>query len=150
MITKNRIPAGVIAVVLGLFALSAVAAMEEKPSGTVEFDQIEVSFIASAKTGGGTLIFDGKEYPFKLGGLGVGGIGVSRISGTGKVYRLKKVSDFQGVYGGLRAGIVVADKGFKGGVWMENPKGVIMHLTPKRQGLALSLGADGVAVEFEK
>ena len=76
--------------------------------------------------------------------------GISKISATGEVYRLKKAADFQGVYGGLRAGIVVLDQGLKGGIWMENTKGVVMHLNPKRKGLALSLGVDGLAVEFEK
>lgn len=147
---KDKVTAGLIAVIAGLFALSAVAAKEETPSATVEFDKIQVSFIASAQTGGGTLIYKGKKYPFQIGGLGVGGIGVSRISGKGEVYRLKKVEDFQGVYGGLRAGIVVANKALEGGLWMQNTKGVVMRLEPNRKGLALSLGGDGVAIEFDK
>ena len=140
----------IIAFVAGILVTGHVGAADEKPTATLTFDKIEVSFIGSAKTGGGELMYKGKKYPFKMGGLGVGGIGVSRISGTGTVYRLKKMSDFQGVYGGLRAGIVVVDKGLKGGIWMENTKGGVLNLQPKRQGLSLSLGADGVAIEFEK
>ena len=35
-------------------------------------------FIGSGMLGGGTLYYGGQAYPFKLGGLGIGGIGVSR------------------------------------------------------------------------
>ena len=150
MRVRNMGIATLAAFVAGILATSIAFAADEKPVATLTLEQIEVSFIGSAKTGGGELMYNGKKYPFKIGGLGVGGIGVAKISATGTVYRMKKVSDFQGVYGGLRAGIVVANKGLKGGIWMENTKGVVLNLQPKRQGLALSLGADGVAIEFEK
>jgi hypothetical protein len=146
---KCKTVSGFVAIFFGLFAMTAIAA-EESPSGTVTLEQVEVSFIGSAKAGGGTLTYQGKSYPFRLGGLGVGGFGISKISATGNVYKLKNLADFQGVFGGLRAGIVVVDKGLKGGLWLENTKGVVMHLTPKREGLALSMGADGVVIELEK
>ena len=138
-----------IVVIFGMFSTTAMAA-DEMPSGKVTLEHIEVSFIASAKTGGGVLTFQGKKYPFKLGGLGVGGIGVTKVDATGEVYRLKNVGDFQGTYGGLRAGITVGKDLAQGGLWMENTKGVVMHLIPRRKGLALSLGADGVLIELEK
>ena len=150
MCIKDRITAGLIAFIAGLFALSVVAAAEEKPSGTITFEEIEVSFIGSAKSGGGMLTFQGKKYPFHIGGLGVGGFGLAKISGVGEVYRLNSVSDFEGLYGGLRAGIVVGETGLKGGIWMENVKGPIIHLRPKREGLGLSMGADGIVIELTK
>jgi hypothetical protein len=146
---KDKTLSGVVAIFFCLFAMTAMAA-DETPSGTVTLEQVEVSFIGSAKAGGGALTYKGKSYPFRLGGLGIGGFGVSKISATGNVYRLKDASDFEGIFGGLRAGIVVVDKGLKGGLWLENRKGVVMHLVPKREGLALSMGADGVVIEFEK
>jgi hypothetical protein len=149
MRVKSIVAATLFAFLAGILVTGTSVAAEERPTATVTFEEIEVSFIGSAKVGGGELTYKGKKYPFKLGGLGVGGIGVSKISGIGKVYRLKKLNDFEGVYGGLRAGIVVVDKGLEGGIWMENLKGVVLNLQPKRKGLALSLGADGVAIEFE-
>jgi hypothetical protein len=147
---KNKVTATLFAFLAGILVTGTSVAAEERPTATVTFEKIEVSFIGSAKVGGGELTYKGKKYPFNLGGLGVGGIGVSKISGIGNVYKLKKLSDFEGIYGGLRAGIVVIDKGLKGGIWMENTKGVVLNLQPKRKGLALSLGVDGVAIEFEK
>jgi len=57
-----------------------------------------VAFIGSGSLGGGTLSFQGKEHDFSIGGLGIGGIGVSSIDATGEVYHLDKLEDFPGAY----------------------------------------------------
>jgi hypothetical protein len=44
---------------------------------------------------------------------------------------------------------VAGDAELKGGLWMENPAGVQIHMVPRRSGLALSLGADGVVITFD-
>jgi len=70
-----------------LVATSALA--QEKPQGapaaSVTIQQIQVAFIGSGAIGGGTLKFRGKSYPISVGGLGVGGIGASRLTATGAV-----------------------------------------------------------------
>src|SRR6516225_6954477 len=85
-----------------LCLLSASVVAQEappKPSGTVTISQVQVAFIGSGSGGGGTLHFQGRNYPFKLGGLGIGGIGVSHLDATGTVYDLRQIEDFEGVYG---------------------------------------------------
>jgi hypothetical protein len=47
-----------------------------------------------------------------------------------------KLSDFSGAYGAARAGAVAGDAELKGGLWMENPAGVQIHMVPRRSGLA--------------
>ncbi len=133
-----------------LIAGTATAGESRVPSATVSIDQVRVAFLISGQMGGGTLHYKGKNYDFKIGGLGVGGIGVASIEATGQVYDLKKVSDFQGAYAQARAGIVIVDKGMEGGLWLENTSGVVMHLNPKRKGIALTLGADVILVELNK
>src|SRR5271154_2286644 len=44
------------------------------PSGTVNMDQVQVAYLASAGGGSGTLYYQGAAYPFNVGGIGVGGI----------------------------------------------------------------------------
>lgn len=70
-----------------------------KPSGTVTIHQVQVAFIGSGSGGSGILRFQGRNYPFTLGGLGIGGIGISRLDATGTVYNLTRLEDFNGVYG---------------------------------------------------
>ncbi len=122
---------------------------EKKPSGTVRIEQVQIAFIGSGNLGGGTLDFDGKQYRFTIGGLGVGGFGVSRMEAVGEVYDLKKVEDFPGAYAQGRYGLVAGDID-KGELWLQNAAGVSLHLKTRREGLALAMGADAVYIEFDK
>lgn len=134
-----------------MFAAAAAfaGAPPDKPqSGTLTVDQVQVAFIGSANVGGGTLEYKGKSHDFRIGGLGIGGIGISRIDATGEVYGLNKLEDFAGTYGQARYGAVIADAS-TGELWLENTKGVVIHLDAKRKGLALSLGVDGVIIGLQ-
>ena len=117
-------------------------------SGSVTIDQAQVAFIFSGNVGGGKLHYQGKTYPFSIGGLGVGGFGISSIDASGTVYNLFKLSDFAGAYGQARTGIVAGTRS-AGTLWLENPQGVYMKLAAKRTGLALALGVDGIFIGFD-
>jgi len=133
-----------------LCLLSAGVVAQEappKPSGTVTISQVQVAFIGSGSGGGGTLHFAGRSYPFKIGGLGIGGIGVSRLDASGTVYDLRRVEDFDGVYGQTRVGWAAGAQG-KGQLWLKNPNGVYIHLITQRKGLSLNVGADGMVVHL--
>jgi hypothetical protein len=118
-----------------------------KPSGSVNIHQVQVEFIGSGAVGGGTLYYRGRRYPFKLGGLGIGGIGVSTLDATGSVYNLHRLQDFEGVYGQARVGWAAGEQG-QGEMWLQNANGVYLRLKARREGLALSLGADGMVVRL--
>lgn len=128
----------------GAFAQSSPPA---HPSGSVRIHQVQIAFIGSGTTGGGTLYFRGRSYPFKLGGLGIGGIGISTIDAAGSVYNLRRLEDFNGVYGQARTGWAVGEQG-SGRMWLQNSNGVYLHLRAQRRGLSLSLGADGMVVRL--
>ena len=126
----------------------ALPARAETPSGRLEMEEVEISLLVSAGWGHGTLFYEG-NHRFKLKGLGVGGLGVSKLEAYGNVFSLTKLSDFPGAYGAARAGAVVGDAQVEGGLWMENPGGVQIHMVPRRSGVALTLGADGVVISFD-
>jgi hypothetical protein len=119
-----------------------------KPSGTVSIHQVQVAFIGSGTSGSGTLQFQGKSYRFKVGGLGIGGIGYSQIDATGTVYNLNRLEDFNGVYGQARTGFAAGKSG-KGDMWVKNPNGVYLRVHAQRSGLALSIGGDGLIINLE-
>ena len=127
---------------------SLARAEEQKKSGEVSIDQVQVAFLISGNLGGGKLTYKGKTYDFTIGGLGVGGIGASSIEATGVVYNLHKLEDFPGAYGQARAGYAAGTLS-SGDLWLQNPKGVYMYLKAKRTGLALSLGADAIYIDFD-
>jgi hypothetical protein len=133
---------------IGLAVAGPGAADDLKKSGTVRVEQVQIAFIGSGNLGGGTLQFGGKSYDFTIGGLGIGGIGVSKITATGTVYNLNKLAYFPGAYAQGRYGLAVGDAS-TGKLWLKNSHGVVLELKAEREGLALSLGGDAVYIDLE-
>jgi len=145
--------AGAIAAAIGIMGVSSIAlprsAAALEPSGTVNLQIVQASFIGSASKGGGVLHFQGRDYKFTTRGGGIGGFGLSKFEAAGAVYNLKSVADFDGPYVQLRTGLAVGEQG-KGKMWLGNPHGVSMSLSGRRKGLAVSLGADALVVSLTK
>ncbi|WP_243367127.1 hypothetical protein [Fundidesulfovibrio soli] len=146
---------GVFALLLTLGSQPALAQQDAGKSGpsgtpisdgklTMEFGQ--GGFILSASGGNGVLTFKGRKHVFKIGSLGVGGLGVSKVTAEGEVYNLSKLEDFPGAYFQARAGYAAGDG--KGVLWLENSNGVVLKLRTKTKGLALTLGVDGLLLEM--
>jgi len=102
--------------------------------------------ILGGNWGHGTLGYNGKTYKFKLTGMGAGGYGVDKLSATGEVYRLKDIVDFPGKYSELRGGIVLG-KGI-GGLYIHNDNGVVIKLKTHAEGVALSIGVQGITIQM--
>lgn len=146
-------PAKLVAIVLAMvFAIVAPAAAQERPKGppsaSIVIQQLNVAFMGSAALGGGTLTYEGRSYPISVGGLGVGGIGVSRLTAWGEVYGLRRLDDLAGAYVQVRRGWAFGDES-RGTLWLSNANGVTMKLSTHRRGLQLALGADGVIIGFK-
>ncbi|MDT8343828.1 MAG: hypothetical protein RQ752_05300 [Thermohalobaculum sp.] len=137
-----------LALAAGLALGANALADARKVTGTVEISQIQVAFLYSGNIGGGTLTYQGKQYPFTIGGLGIGGIGASRIEATGEVYNLERLEDFSGAYVQARYGLAAGTKS-AGELWLENASGVGLRLDARREGLALSLGGDAIYIAFD-
>ncbi|EFL52968.1 conserved hypothetical protein [Solidesulfovibrio fructosivorans JJ]] len=117
-----------------------------RPSAYVSMQIGQGGFILSATGGRGEVTFKGRTYPFKVGGLGVGGLGVSKVTAVGEVYRLKRLEDFPGAFFQARAGFTAIEG--KGVQWLENTNGVILKLRSTSKGVSLNLGADGLKIEM--
>ena len=137
--------------ILGLGLLSACQRNDSPdvegrtPDATVTLNMVQAAFIGSGSGGTGTLLFQGKSYPFTIGGAGIGGIGGSTIQAVGEVYGLHDVGQFPGPFAQARAGFAIG-RASAGQLWLQNNNGVIMHLQASRTGLMLSLGADAILV----
>jgi hypothetical protein len=116
------------------------------PDATIDMQEVQAAFLASGGGGDGTLFYQGKAYPFTIGGLGVGGIGASTLSASGEVYKLSSLSQFPGAQ--ARYGFALGNKS-GGDLWLQNGSGVIMHLHAKREGLMLTLGGDAVVIALK-
>jgi hypothetical protein len=121
----------------------------QPPSGSVEMHEVQAAYIASGSGGSGTLYYQGGNYPFTVGGVGVGGIGASTIQGQGDVYNLTNVAQFPGTYAEGRYGFAFGQNS-AGDLWMKNENGVVIHLKADRTGLMLSLGGSAVAISMNQ
>ena len=135
---------------LGILSLGASAAdAPKKPSGTVSINETQFALIIGGSTGGGVLTYQGKKYPFKIGGVSLGAnVGVSKLAATGEVYDLPEISKFPGTFTKLESSITLG--GGVGGTVLKNENGVIMRLTSTSEGLQLNLSASGVTVKLDK
>ncbi len=144
-----RSPLRLLAVLAMLgFTETNALAEELKKSGTVRIEQVQLAWIGSGNLGGGQLQFNGRTYDFTIGGLGIGGFGISRMIATGEVYNLKDVVYFPGAYVQGRYGLAVGDVS-AGELWLKNSNGVVLRLKAERRGLALSLGGDAIYVDLD-
>jgi hypothetical protein len=133
---------------VGSLELGPDAVKGQQPDGFVEMHEVQAAYIGSGTAGTGTLDYHGRAYPFNVGGVGIGGVGLSTVEATGDVYNLDDLADFPGTYGQARYGFAIGSTS-AGDLWLQNEQGVILHLKAKRTGLILSLGGDAVVFTMQ-
>ena len=134
------------------FLLIAGCASETKapstpPSATVRIQEWSAAYYAQAEAGKGTLYYNGGRHHFSISGGGVGGSGAQKVSATGKVYNLNRLSDFSGTYHGVSRGLTLIEGQMH--AKLTNQNGVVMYLAGQTEGLASSLGAQAFEVNLK-
>ena len=125
---------------------SMTQAPSTPPSATVKIQEWSAAYYGSAAAGKGTLYYNGQRHHFTISGVGVGGAGGQKISATGKVYNLNRLSDFSGTYHGISRGLTLIEG--KMHAKLTNANGVVMYLAGETEGLASSIGAQAFEVNF--
>jgi hypothetical protein len=138
----KRLTVSVLVLVIALSLSSLAFAQEEKPDATLKLSEGHVAVGIGWSWGDGVLTFKGKNYPFKVGGLSVVAVGITKANAVGKVYHLKKLSDFNGTYTGVAAEGTIG--GGAGVSTMKNQNGVVIELQSTTQGVNFKLAGEGV------
>jgi hypothetical protein len=125
---------------------SMTQAPSSPPSATVRIQEWSAAYYGSAATGKGTLYYHGGSHRFTISGGGIGGMGGQKISATGKVYNLNRLSDFPGTYHGISGGLTLIEG--KMHAKLTNGNGVVMYLAGETEGLASSMGAQAFEVNL--
>jgi hypothetical protein len=141
----NRAILGVAVAVFFLLAATLSAQETLPPVGTVTVEYSQVSAGVGVSWGSGVLKFQGKDYPFKINGLQIAAVGISKVTAVGEVYRLSNPSDFYGKWAAAEAGLALG--GGPAGLTMKNQKGVVMNLRASQQGVQLNLAVEGLNIE---
>jgi hypothetical protein len=135
------------AVLVAMFACG-VASPSRADTGAVRVVFTKGGFIVGVGGGHGVLVFKGRRYPFRVGGMSVGlTIGASTTHLQGHALNLRSPADIQGTYGVIGAGGALAAGA--GGVQLQNEKGVILQLAGGKVGVELSAAVGGVTVALE-
>lgn len=133
---------------LFFFGLSSMSESKElNPVGKVSISDTQLGFIVGGSWGKGVLSYGGTDYEFKIKGLKLGTIGISKISAVGSVYNMDSLSQFSGTYIAGQAGIALA--GGVGGTVLENQNKVYIRLGSTQKGVALNIGIDGITIDLK-
>jgi hypothetical protein len=138
-----------VAVLTVFLCLSGLAmAQGKKVDATLTMSEGQVAVGIGFNWGKGVLSYKGKEYPFKVKGLSVVDIGITKATSSGKVYNLKKLEDFNGNYTAASAEGTLA--GGAGALTMKNQNGVVIDLVSTTTGVNMKLSIEGVSLTLEK
>ena len=128
-------------------AVAVQAAPSRAETGTIHVEVAKAGFIVGVGGGSGTLVLEGRRYPFSLSGLSVGAtIGASKTELVGRAYNLRQPSDLAGTYTALGGGAAVA--GGRGSVRLKNAKGVILDLRGRKVGFEFAANVGGVEISM--
>jgi hypothetical protein len=131
-----------------LLAATVVIAEDYTESGKVKVQSTSISAGIGVEWGSGTLTLnDGSQHPFSMKGFKVVQVGIKKVSAAGTVYNLKDLSNFNGHYSAVEAGITLG--GGVSGITMRNQNGVIINLGSTSTGVDLALGPQGMDIELK-
>ena len=129
------------------FAVPAPQPVAAPPPPYVELESRQVAAGVGFHWGAGTLSFEGRQHPFSVRGVSLVDVGVARMIAEGEVENLTRLSDFPGRYLSVAAG-GAAGKGASRLV-LRNEHGVVIRLSSRLSGVAVTLGAEGFRIALQ-
>ena len=144
----KRLIVSALVLVIAVSLSGLVFAQEEKPDATLKLSEGQFAVGIGWSWGKGVLTFKRKHHPFKVDGLSVVDVGVTKANAVGKVYHLKRLSDFNGTYTAAAAEGTIG--GGAGVSTMKNENGVVIQLISTTQGVNVKLAGEGVKFTLEK
>lgn len=113
-------------------------------TGTVHLKVVKAGFIVGVGGGHGTLTYRGHVYRLRVGGIGIGSLGIASAHLRGTAFNLRSPLDIVGTYGAAGAGGT-----FVGGAAvarLRNERGVVLELRGVQMGFQVSLGLAGMNI----
>jgi len=143
---KLKSIAGMVVILAGIVAATNTS---YAASGKVTMKLIKAAFVIGGTGGKGTVTFEGKTYPIRIGGISAGWqISLSALDLKGSIKHLNRLEDVEGIYSAAEAGLAIAT-GAKTAV-MVNKNGVTMTLVGVQMGVDVSLNLEGLSVKLSR
>jgi hypothetical protein len=144
MLTFHSVLKCAAALAAALCIMAAAAAPSQAQTGTVRLHVVKAGFIVGVGGGSGVLHFQGHSYPLRIGGIGIGSLGVAAVDLSGTASNLRRASDIAGTYGAAGAGAT-----FVGGgqvATLQNEHGVVLRVSGPQVGFQVTLGLGGMTI----
>ena len=137
----------IVAVLIAAAMLAGASRESRAQTGSVRLHIVKAGFIVGVGGGSGSLVYHGKRYPLRIGGIGVGSLGVAAVDLVGTAHNLRTPADIAGTYGAAGAGAT-----FIGGgqvARLQNEKGVVLEVRGVQAGFQVSLGLGGMTIALQ-
>jgi len=115
-------------------------------TGSVRIRVTKAGFIVGIGGGSGTLVFRGRSYPLRIGGISVGTIGVASADLVGFARNLRSPADITGSFSAIGASVAIV--GGAKVARLQNTRGVVLELHGAQVGLELSLNLSGMTIDL--
>ncbi len=136
------------ALMVAIVVLAASSGTSRADSGYVELTIYKAGWIIGGSGGGGILSYRGRTYSLTTGGIDYGLVfGGSKTYLSGRVRRISRPSDIEGVYVAGGAGIAVG--GGARAIILTNQKGAVLELSGRQVGLIANLDLSGLAISLD-
>src|SRR5262245_36123970 len=137
-------------VIAAMTGFTQAATRESSPDATLRMSVGGVALGIGGSSGSGTLTYRGRNYPFRVSGLAVGRVGVTRSSAVGDVFNLRHLRDFNGNYTVSGAGTRGVTLGAgRTGTIMSNQAGVIVRISSTQKGVAVNATGGGLTMQLQ-
>ena len=90
---------------------------------------------------------DGSTHKFKVNGLSLLDLGISKIEASGEVFHLVEAKDLAGNYISGEAGAALIGGG--SAIAMKNENGVVIQLKSTQKGVKLTLAGKGLTIKLK-
>jgi hypothetical protein len=143
-----RMKSAIATLVCAMLVLAGSTVASRAESGYVELTIYKAGWIIGGSGGSGYLSFRGRTYGLTTGGLDYGLVfGGSKTFLSGRVRRIRRPSDIEGVYVAGGAGIAVG--GGARAIILTNQKGAVLELSGRQIGLLANLDLSGLAITLD-
>ena len=95
--------------------------------------------------GSGTLHFQGKRYPLRIGGVNFGPLGATGVDLLGRAYHMRTAGSIHGIYSSVDGG----GKRGKNAIRLRNWHGVVLELRGRR-GVKPSVNLSGMEISLRR
>ena len=97
--------------------------------------------------GHGKMNFQGRDLTFRVSSLSIADAGAAGIYATGRIMRLRRISDFNGNYRASSAGATIAGSSLA--TYLQNERGVVIELVAMDAATAANRSVNGVRVRLK-